>query len=287
MFDQRAKDGTPRLVLEKDYALSYVLAGIAAVPRLYELALFKGGTSLRKAYFPEYRFSEDLDYTLQSQLSCDELLELLTEASQRAADLLQERGDFSVQVRSVRHREDHEHGQCEFKLDVRFPWMRQASCAVQVEILPAPPEVIAGTPQVRHVLHGFPETLVAKVRCYSLEEIASEKLRGFLQTRKRFDELEAGARAFALSRPRDLFDLAHLQAQTTFVLDRPTVRAFLTKKVVPYGVTFSGPDDFLDRRVLEHMSANWNPSLRDFVPQLPPFLQCLESHKTLLGQIFS
>ena len=189
MFERQAQAGTPRLVLEKDYGLSYLLAGIAAVPRLYGVALFKGGTSLRKAYFPDYRFSEDLDYTLQRPLSPAELLALLSEAAQRATELLNERGDFALEVRAVRHREEHERGQREFKVDVRFPWMRRASCALKIEILSAPPEVIVGAPQERDLLHGFPETLSAKVRCYPLEEIAAEKLRGFLQTGRRFDEL--------------------------------------------------------------------------------------------------
>lgn len=43
--------GKPQFVLEKDYALSYLLAGIASVPDLRELLVLKGGTCLRKAYF--------------------------------------------------------------------------------------------------------------------------------------------------------------------------------------------------------------------------------------------
>ena len=96
----------------------------------------------------------------------------------------------------------------------------------------------------------------------------------------------AGARGFAISRPRDLFDLAHLQTQTLHALDRSAVLAFLTKKVGAYDVTFSGPDDFLDPRVLEHMSANWQASLGDFVPELPPFEQALERYRALLNQMF-
>ena len=38
--------------------LGYLLAGIVAVPQLAESLVFKGGTCLRKAYFPGYRFSE-------------------------------------------------------------------------------------------------------------------------------------------------------------------------------------------------------------------------------------
>jgi len=51
----------PQPVVEKDYALSYVLAGIASQPALADTLVFKGGTALKKLVFGDYRFSEDLD----------------------------------------------------------------------------------------------------------------------------------------------------------------------------------------------------------------------------------
>jgi predicted nucleotidyltransferase component of viral defense system len=69
--------GKPQFVLERDYALSYLLAGIATVPELGASLVFKGGTCLRKAYFPGYRFSEDLDFTARTPWSCNALLAAL------------------------------------------------------------------------------------------------------------------------------------------------------------------------------------------------------------------
>ena len=51
-------------IIEKDYVLGWLLAGIAAEPALRNLWVFKGGTALRKCYFETYRFSEDLDFTV-------------------------------------------------------------------------------------------------------------------------------------------------------------------------------------------------------------------------------
>ena len=50
-------------VVEKDYALGWFLAGIAAHPVIGSRWVFKGGTCLKKCYFETYRFSEDLDFT--------------------------------------------------------------------------------------------------------------------------------------------------------------------------------------------------------------------------------
>ena len=54
--------GVPMGVIDKDYVLSYLLAGLADVPDLRDLR-FKGGTALKKVFFGDYRFSEDLDFS--------------------------------------------------------------------------------------------------------------------------------------------------------------------------------------------------------------------------------
>jgi Nucleotidyl transferase AbiEii toxin, Type IV TA system len=53
----------PWEVLERDYLLSWILAGIGQVEALRETLIFKGGTALKKCYFGDYRFSEDLDFS--------------------------------------------------------------------------------------------------------------------------------------------------------------------------------------------------------------------------------
>jgi predicted nucleotidyltransferase component of viral defense system len=49
-------------VIEKDYVLGWLLAGIAAHTELAATWIFKGGTCLRKCYYETFRFSEDLDF---------------------------------------------------------------------------------------------------------------------------------------------------------------------------------------------------------------------------------
>ena len=51
-------------VVEKDYVLGWVLAGIFNHSVIGSSFVFKGGTCLKKCFFETYRFSEDLDFTL-------------------------------------------------------------------------------------------------------------------------------------------------------------------------------------------------------------------------------
>jgi predicted nucleotidyltransferase component of viral defense system len=53
--------------IEKDYVLSWVLYAISKNKTLKKVLVFKGGTVLKKAYIEDYRFSEDLDFTLADE----------------------------------------------------------------------------------------------------------------------------------------------------------------------------------------------------------------------------
>ena len=60
--------------IEKDYILSWILQGISQHQELSKAIVFKGGTVLKKVYFEDYRFSEDLDYTLlNNSISNDQI----------------------------------------------------------------------------------------------------------------------------------------------------------------------------------------------------------------------
>ena len=60
-------------VLERDYCLAWFLA-VMAESDLKDILCFTGGTALKRCYFGEYRFSEDLDFTLLEPLQLDDLL---------------------------------------------------------------------------------------------------------------------------------------------------------------------------------------------------------------------
>ena len=59
-------------IVEKDYVLGWLLAGISRHPSLGSAWLFKGGTCLKKCYLETYRFSEDLDFTVEDESQLDD-----------------------------------------------------------------------------------------------------------------------------------------------------------------------------------------------------------------------
>ena len=71
----------PLAIAEKDYFLAIALHIIYDSP-LKDKLVFKGGTALHHAYLPQYRFSEDLDFTaIDDALSLQDVIDVL-EASE-------------------------------------------------------------------------------------------------------------------------------------------------------------------------------------------------------------
>jgi Nucleotidyl transferase AbiEii toxin, Type IV TA system len=62
----------PEAVLERDYCLAWFLVGLGQ-SRLHDLLIFKGGTALKRCHFVDYRFSEDLDFTLSNKVGFAEI----------------------------------------------------------------------------------------------------------------------------------------------------------------------------------------------------------------------
>jgi uncharacterized protein len=63
LFREQGGRRIPEAVLQRDYCLAWFLATLATHPLREHLA-FKGSTALRRCHFANYRFSEDLDFTL-------------------------------------------------------------------------------------------------------------------------------------------------------------------------------------------------------------------------------
>ena len=76
---------TPEVV-EKDYVLGWLLAGVAQHAATANDWVFKGGTCLKKCVMETYRFSEDLDFTRvpAAEYSPSGLEAILGELTERA-----------------------------------------------------------------------------------------------------------------------------------------------------------------------------------------------------------
>ncbi len=178
----------PERVLERDYCLAWVLVGLARSPLRDRLA-FKGGTALKKCYFGDYRFSEDLDFTLIEETSWDEIEPGL------AAAFEETRSASGVEIRLDRvDRHAHENSHT-FYLAYEGPLPRGPGKSIKTDITIR--ECIVLPLEERPLLRGYdeyrdlPENV--RLRAYSLDEVAVEKTVALLDR--------------ARNEPRDLYGL--------------------------------------------------------------------------------
>ena len=76
----------PVKTLEKDYILTWILVALAG-QNMENLCVFKGGTALKKFFIKNYRFSEDLDFTLLNPISIESLEQKLDNVFAKILDM--------------------------------------------------------------------------------------------------------------------------------------------------------------------------------------------------------
>lgn len=70
-------------IIEKDYFIELVLFYFSKDTSLCENLVFRGGTALKKVYFPEYRFSEDLDFVIDNKKEINIYQEMIIQILQK------------------------------------------------------------------------------------------------------------------------------------------------------------------------------------------------------------
>jgi len=70
-------------IIEKDYFIELILFYFSQDAFLRENIVFRGGTALKKVYFPEYRFSEDLDFVINTKEEINVYQGIITQILQK------------------------------------------------------------------------------------------------------------------------------------------------------------------------------------------------------------
>ena len=265
LLEARRRLGIPWEVLERDYLLSWVLAGISQVQVLQDTLVFKGGTALRKCYFGDYRFSEDLDFSaLEGVPQGEEMERLVREACENAVKLLDEHAPVEISCQRYTEREPHPGGQEAFAIRARFPWQSRLQTRIMIEI--TMDERVLLPAERRRVIHQYGEPLDVGVQVYSLEEIVAEKLRALLQQAEMFER-----RGWSRSRARDYYDLWRVLGEYGDRLNLQGFDLLLREKCSVRGVSFSSPGDFFHEPMLAYVEETWEQWLGPLVPGLPSF----------------
>lgn len=269
LYEARRILGIPWNVLEHDYLISWILAGISQIDVLQDALAFKGGTALKKCYFGDYRFSEDIDFSGVENVPTGEAMErAIHEACGTAMDLLNEYAPVEIVSNRYIEQEPHPGGQEAFLIHARLPWQNRPQTRVKIEI--TLDEDVLKPVNKRPVIHEYGESLNAQVYVYALEEIVAEKLRAILQNIKILQE-----RGWSRSRAKDFYDLWRILKEYRAQLDLSNFVSFLRDKCFVRNVSFDSPSDFFYVSMLNNVEKTWSRWLGPLVPDLPAFKEVI------------
>jgi len=195
LSNRLAKSGgrrIPEAVLERDYCLAWFLVALSR-ERLGRSLVFKGGTALKRCHFADYRFSEDLDFTLTGDIVFETIRQELPSVFSRVHSAS---GILFKYLRSDRHSHTNSYT---FYIGYEGP-LPAIAAGKEVKVDITIREKIVFPVEKFPVLRGYPEYADlpedAMLRAYSLNEIAVEKAVALLDR--------------ARNEPRDLYDMWYL-----------------------------------------------------------------------------
>ncbi|WP_099209811.1 nucleotidyl transferase AbiEii/AbiGii toxin family protein [Thermococcus henrietii] len=259
--------GVPVSTVEKDYAISWMLYGLWK-SKFWRVLAFKGGTCLKKAYFADYRFSEDLDYTLLlEEPDIGDVQAKIAEAVEAANEGPVQFLDFELRPRYGVKLFPGELLGFEVRIPFRLLSRTGNPPKIKMDITLEKYEKILLPLQERPILHGYsdsPRFSVVSVRTYSLEEILAEKIRSLFQR----------------TRPRDLYDIWFLKS----IADLRSVTQILRPKFEAKGVE---PDINALQGRKPYYERAWESSLGHQLRELPEFSTVWNDVLELVKEVLS
>jgi predicted nucleotidyltransferase component of viral defense system len=246
-------------IIEKDYALGWLLYGIAQHPVLSRWR-FKGGTCLKKCFFETYRFSEDLDFTVPTEVeltesslrrSLEEVCAWVTERCD-AIDFATERLDVELYA----NKQDKD----SFRARVYYTGPLNLSRGNQqrIKLDLTQNEVLCDPADMRVVFHGYDDRIepAPLVGCYSLNEFLAEKTRALYERE---------------GRPRDVYDLVNIHRSFREEVDPSRAREIVLDKFAFKNLPSPTVQNILERVDIDVLRTAWEQQLTRQVPHLPPF----------------
>lgn len=270
--------GVSKSVIDKDWVLGHFIAGIFNEPELKETLIFKGGTCLKKCWFEEYRFSEDLDFTSKSQdfkLTPDHL-KFITKQ-------IEDHTGVKTHIVSLRELQ-FQNKLTGYEAIIKFwgadhprnvmpttPDRWQTKIKIEIILYE---EMIFDTTE-RTVSHPYSDKLALDnpIPCYKIEEVLSEKIRALIQR--------------SYTAPRDYYDIWYLSNNFPDLNWAVIVDAFY-KKMKFKNIEFTGIDQLINAKSDKALKGAWKNSLGHQIQpdKLPEYEIVRENLLQLFERIF-
>lgn len=239
----------PPETVDKDYVLGHFLS--VFLEYFPNQLVFKGGTCLRKCYFENYRFSEDLDFSSTDpsfELKKKQLKEI-TEAvafktgiqffPQEIKPLVSNNQPKGYQVYLKYWGANHSKNKRPLPQN---RWLTKIKLEISTQ------ELILLPKEERAILHPYSDELQGQLACdcYSIDEVVTEKLRALKQR--------------SYTAPRDFYDLFHLTAAFS-EKDWERIKPIFIEKMKHKNLSYHSPEDLITNDKIKSVKKAWNNSV--------------------------
>ena len=248
------KNNVSPVIIEKDYFIELILFHFSKDSSLCENLVFRGGTVLKKAYFPEYRFSEDLDFVIDSKKKINVYQDIIIQILQKISS------DYPIKIdnRSIFERDRLQL----FIIYEIIPDIKGVK-ELKVDILQ---DYYIPKHERKGLLFSYPEfkNKNSILKTYALESVVCDKIGRILDVD---------------NEPRDLYDLWYLLKLN---LDIKIVREEFKNK---YGYKILIPN-LLREIVKDDYRQNWGNRLIYQIFDLPDFDIVIKDLNKLIKEKF-
>jgi len=271
--------GILKSTVDKDWVLGHFIDGVYAIPELRNALIFKGGTCLRKCYFPNYRFSEDLDFTC-----INPKFELSKNVLNRLVHVISDRTELPLYIQELNALK-HKEKLTGYKAVVKFwgadhprdqapPPPERWTTSIKIEIILY--ERMVFPAEKRQVHHPYSDQLShypLEIPCYNIHEVLSEKIRALIQR--------------SYSAPRDFYDIWYLSNHANDI-NWTNVKGAFFKKMEFKKMQFKGVEQLINGENDKALKAAWNNSLAHQIPpsRLPKYEIVKKELEELLHHLF-
>lgn len=253
IYRHRDKYEVPPSTIDKDWVLGHFLNAMFQFKEVRQKFVFKGGTCLRKNYFVNYRFSEDLDFTLtDNTFLIDKIFinRIIKEVEKNSGVIF-----FFERIKDQTHKDINQG----YEVTVRF-WgadhkpnqkpLPPSRWQTKIKLDISYSEQLLLPPVQKEIKHPYSDNdrIISIVPVYSYFEIVAEKLRALVQR----------------NRPRDIYDNWYF-SKNTLPDDYHKIKTLLIQKAKNKAVDISSLENFVnDKKKIKQKGMGKQPKTPNF-----------------------
>ncbi len=278
IFKIAENECVPPDTIDKNWVLGHFLAELYSTDWASNYLIFKGETCLKKCYFPDYRFSEDLDFTLINSelLITNKLIQSVCDNITHKIGIRFSKVQITPLIwndNTVGYSSQIKYWGANHKKNQQSLISNRWHTSIKIEVITY--EKLVNPPSIRTLYSSFSHFMLfdnIKIPCYSISEIIAEKFRALLQR--------------SYPAPRDYFDLWYLLKFSENLDIQIIVSSFFLKAEYK-NITFLDFEDFFNQSQLKKVKQAWESSLQNHLKEsaLPKFELVISELSDICSQI--